>query len=62
MEKESMEECLESLYIEHYFDEKYHLLDQLLILLGESVNTCAYTKSLNILMDFVIDKKGSKPL
>ena len=40
--------------------ELSQLLDQVLILLGESVNTCSYVRGFNILMISVNDKKKVK--
>ena len=56
-EKEAMEESGESLDSQHPLTELSHLLDQVLILLGQSVNSCTYTRRFNILMAFINDKK-----
>ena len=43
--------------LEHPLDEISQILDQVLIFLGQSVNTCTYFCRFNILMAFVNDKK-----
>ena len=60
MEKESMGDSGEYLNEEHILPEISQLLDQVLILLCESVNTCTYVRGLKILMAFVSDKKKFK--
>ena len=47
----------ENLNEEHPLHEISRLLDQVLIFLGQSVNTCTYVRQFNILMASVNDKK-----
>ena len=48
----------ENLTEEHPFAAISQLLDEVLILLGKSLNTCTYVRKLNGLMTFVNDKKN----
>ena len=55
-----MEDSNEHVNEEHSLAEISHLLDKVLILVRQSVNTCTYARRFNILITFVTRKKSNQ--
>ena len=58
MEKESMKDSGENLNEEYPLNEISQLVDQVLVLLGQSMSTCTYVRRFIILMVCVNGKKS----